>query len=262
MNNSIKKRFDLALKMAQKAHKNIMYYYKTDVKIQTKEGASPVVTIADQTTEQILRKMISETFPNDGILGEEFPETKSNDSEYTWTIDPIDGTLSFIYGVPLFSTMIGLIKNNEAIMGIIHFPVLNETIYAIKGQGTYYSSFRKTKFEPTHVSKTSQLSEALFCHSGLNYFEDTDSMPLFKKIHSKVKYSRSWGDAFGHMMVAKGDADIMIDSTLSIWDIVPIKVIIEEAGGYFCDINGKNNIYSTSGVSTNKQLANDVLKLL
>ncbi|XVN44325.1 MAG: inositol monophosphatase family protein [Rickettsia hoogstraalii] len=192
------------------------------------------MTKIDKTIERALVKLISNVFPHDGILGEEITH-KSSKSGYLWTIDPIDGTIAYVHDLPLFSTLIGLVFNGRIVLGVASFPALSKVFFAVANHGSYCVTDSLTI--KTHVklfsTRQPKLGELVFCHSGENYFQKESDKYLFNKIKSFSKYVRSWGDAYGHIMVAKSSSDIMVDTVLKVWDIVPLKIILEESGNVF-----------------------------
>jgi histidinol phosphatase-like enzyme (inositol monophosphatase family) len=259
--NDIKQRFEKALDMMAEAEKILLLYYQQSFDIQIKSDQSPV-TIADKKAEEKIREIILRHFPNDGIIGEEFPRIEGK-SGYTWTIDPIDGTISFVHGSPLFGSMIGLFHQDVSQMGLINFPALKEIVYAIKGEGSYWKSSADKGFKRCHVGNISELKNATFCYSDINYFKEKNRIDVFQTLQNQSKYARSWGDAYGHMLVATGRAHIMIDpDVVKIWDVTPLKIVIEEAGGIFHSINEAANIHCKSALSfSTEALANQVTKL-
>lgn len=238
-----------------------MPYFEKGLKIETKDNGT-YVTEADRDAEVFIRAKILENFPDDGIIGEEFPE-QNKKGEFTWTIDPIDGTSSFIHQVPLFGTMIGLLDNNEnALLGVIHMPALSETIYAQKGKGTFWSPANSKEFIRAQVGNKSKLDECTFSYSAAEYFEMNDELELLDTLRKNIFRERVWGDCYGHILAATGRIDIMVDPGLEIWDLVPIKIITEEAGGEFFGIDKGVGVNCKGGISTNSNLKEQLLKIL
>src|SRR5437016_1990609 len=149
---------DVAVSVAWQAGKITLEYFQTKLTTETKSDQSPV-TIADRRTEQKIRELISSRFPNHNIVGEEYGEQKGN-SEYRWIIDPIDGTQSFIRGVPFYGVLIGIEKQNEVVVGVVNYPALGEMLFAARGEGCYWNGMR------TGVSTVSKLGDALFLTTG------------------------------------------------------------------------------------------------
>lgn len=244
--SELKKRLEWGLVALEKTHAVIMDFYRRDIQVEVKADHS-FVTDADRLCEKLLREMLAQQFPQDGIIGEEFQD-QNKEGPYTWTIDPIDGTSSFVHRVPLFGTMLGLIHKDEAILGLVHFPALNETIYAARGQGAWWSPSYSKEFQRCWVKPQSvPLPQATFSYSAAEYFKRNNREHLLEALRQNVGFERVWGDCYGHMLVATGRLDIMVDPGLAIWDLVPIKVISEEAGGEFFGIDGSNNLEAKNG---------------
>jgi histidinol-phosphatase len=225
-------------------------YFQTGVTVERKADNTPL-TIADQRAEQLLRRLIGEQFPDHAIIGEEYGRSPNKDAQYTWIIDPIDGTKSFICGVPLYSNLLALMDGETALLGIINLPALGEMIVAVRGEGCYLNGRR------VQVSQTEKLSDAVVLTSGLHYFGS--KQPVWDRLVYKSAFQRTWGDAYGYVLVATGRADVMLDAGLAVWDAGPLQVIIEEAGGMFTDWQGTPTIHNYEGIATNGRLHPTVL---
>ncbi|MFC1659040.1 inositol monophosphatase family protein [Pseudomonadota bacterium] len=241
-NKDLKLRFNFAMSLIKKISSNIISFYQTtDIDIKAKKDES-LVTKVDKESEIIARTEIKKYFSNDGIIGEEMANNTKLNNEFIWTLDPIDGTYSFAHGVPLFGSMIGLIQNKEIVFGIVSFPALNEIVYAIKGGGTYWKKANSNTFIKSKTKSTKEVSKAILCYTDKKYFIRDNCLDLLDKLSRKTYDTKTWGDCFGNIMVATGRSDIMIDPTLSIWDVVPLKLIIEESGGLFIDRKTKKPV--------------------
>ena len=257
MGQEIDERLKLANRAIQASGDVIRKYFLTgDLQVRRKGDGSPL-TIADQETEEFLRGEIKKAFPEDGIVGEEFGETEGT-SGFRWILDPIDGTKSFISGVPLFGTMIGVEVDGRSIIGSVYFPGLNEGIYAAQGQGAWH--YRNDQ-PPTRasVSKTTTLSDAVLVTSEVESFHDRNAQEIYRELAQAVFFARTWGDVYGYMLVATGRVDVMIDPILNIWDAAAVQPIIEEAGGVFSDWAGLSRIDAGESVGTNGLLHEQVL---
>ena len=232
----------------------LKYFNNPELEIFTKSDASPV-TRADRESEEYLRKRIREHFPNDVILGEEYGEEGSNPS-HRWILDPIDGTESFIHGVPLYGVMIALENNGIVTHACVHFPALNETVSAGTGEGSYLNSHR------IRVSKKSELLKSLMCTVSPRRLQDMLGDARYNRLTHAFGTYRGWGDCYGHILVATGRAEVMLDPKVALWDSAPMGVIIKEAGGCIFDFNGIETIYSQTLVSSNFALADEVKRLL
>jgi histidinol phosphatase-like enzyme (inositol monophosphatase family) len=254
------KRLELAIDAAREAGElTLKYFRRDDLQVDLKNDATPV-TIADRQAEQLLRERIATAFPQDAILGEELGE-KSGTSGYRWILDPIDGTKSFIYGVPLYAVLIGVERDKQSEIGVIHLPALGETVYAAKGQGAWHVLGDKLK-KPARVSKTKSLADGLFLTSGLAGFHRRGAGPFLEQLTKTARLTRTWGDAYGYLMVATGRAEVMVDPEMNLWDAAAILPIIQEAGGKFTDWRGNPTTASGEGIATNGLIHDEVLKLL
>ena len=248
-------RLELAKKIAKSAGQLTLNYFQTDRFDVIKKGDGSPLTIADQEAEKHLRAAIKESFPNDGIVGEEFGTT-AGDSGYCWILDPIDGTKSFISGVPLYGTMVAVEKVAEAdavrqsIVGAVYFPGLDTGIYAARGQGAW--SFKGAEAPiRAQVSKKSSLSDSVLVTSAVEAFGDRDATQIYQELADALYFCRSWGDAYGYYLVATGTVEIMIDPMLNIWDAAAVQPIIEEAGGMFTDWAGVSRMDAGESIGSN-----------
>lgn len=253
-------RLEFALDVARQASELILLYYRSvGLRVELKSDRTPV-TVADREAEQLLRNEIQRRFPQDGILGEEFGEIPSKNG-YRWILDPIDGTKSFVHGVPLFGTLIGLEHQESVMMGVCRFPALDEVVYAATGNGAWWQRGEENP-RAAHVSDVADLSAALFCTTTITGWQLLDQRDLFDRLCRQTGLTRGWGDCYGHILVATGRAELMVDPELNAWDAAPLLPILQEAGGHFVDFDGKPSIHSGNGVSVNASLKEDVLALL
>lgn len=254
MTPSLNKLADAAISAARIAGNVTLKYFQKSIAIEKKADESPV-TIADREAEQSLRRYIEERFPAHGILGEEFGSVRQ-ESEYQWMLDPIDGTLSFVRGVPLYGVMVGLEYRGESVLGVVHLPALSETIWASRGGGAWWNGAR------ARVSNLASLPDCTLLTTDVNAFAGAGVSAAHQRIREAVKLERTWGDCYGHMLVATGRAEIMLDPVLNIWDACALQPILEEAGGRFTDWHGARTIRGGSGISTNLNLHEEVMQLI
>ncbi len=233
--------YEAALKAAFIGGEATLRYFQKDVEIISKADDSPV-TIADREAEQKMRAYITETFPDHGIIGEEFGRHNEH-SSVQWILDPIDGTIGFIHGIPLYTTLVGITVNNKPVAGVIHAPYMKQTVSGAEGVGAYYNN------SLTRIRKCESLSEASLMTSDVQYFQTFGYKNSFEKLLDIVKTHRTWGDAYGHLMVASGRADVMLDPVLNLWDAAALLPVIEQAGGTFTDLSGKPRIDGGNGFS-------------
>ena len=238
----------------------LKYFRNKDLEVDRKGDDSPV-TIADREAELLLRKKIEERFPDDAILGEEFP-LKEGSSGYRWILDPIDGTKAFVHGVPLYTTLVAVLEEStqEPILGVILAPASSEIIYAAVGGGAWYQ-YGSHELVRAEVSQTETLCEGLFLTGDVHGFQvrDPDGTDVYMKLQNSARISRTWGDAYGYMMVAIGRAEVMIDAEMSLWDAASLKPILEEAGGTFTCWQGKPTVHAGEGIATNGKVLPEVL---
>jgi histidinol phosphatase-like enzyme (inositol monophosphatase family) len=254
-------RLEFALELAYEAEKIILNYYQDPkLKVELKRDRS-YVTEADKNAELRIRELLAKKFPNDSIIGEEFGNTEGN-SDYTWILDPVDGTQSFVCGVPLFGSLIGMTYNEEPVLGVANFPALKEIYYASEGKGSWWKTPNFADPLPACVSKVDDVKEAIFCTTSFDGFERSNTVDLFEKAIKKFGKFRGWGDCYGHVLVATGRAEVMVDPMMNLWDCAALYPIVTEAGGSFFDLKGASGIYGRSAISTNDQLKGEVISLL
>ena len=253
-------RQQLAIEAAREAGWITLEHFRSrDLKVDRKEDDSPV-TMADRRAEEHLRHRIAAAFPDDAILGEELPELTGT-SGFRWILDPIDGTKSFIHGVPLFSTLVAVESEGKPILGVIRVPALDECIYAAAGQGAWYVQGDRPP-QPAKVSASRPLAEGLFLTSEVATFDEIDRRDVYNRLQAAARLSQCWGDAYGYMMVATGRAEVMVDPVVSVWDLAALPPIIEEAGGTFTDWQGRRTINSGQSIATNGLLHDEVMAIV
>ncbi len=204
-------------------------FRSAQLKSRTK-GDRSLVSEADEEIERCVSLVIRAAFPSHGILGEEFNSTWPT-TEYVWTIDPIDGTTPFVYGIPLFGSLLGLVRDGVPCFGSICLPTVNETLI-----GDGYSAFCNGK--PISVDNTTALSDAVLLTSDLTELAKLKQRDGFNRMIEDVYIARTWGDCFGYAMVAKGEASIMMDAGLNGWDIAPLVPVLIGAGALVTDFDG------------------------
>jgi histidinol phosphatase-like enzyme (inositol monophosphatase family) len=245
---------EFAVEVAWRAGRSAFAYYQTGINAETKSDASPV-TIADRNAEQLARELIESRYPQDGIIGEEFGTIRESATR-RWILDPIDGTRTFVRGVPLFGCLLALEENHQPIVGVMYFPALEETVYAARGEGAWWNGRR------ARVSDVSSLDKALVLATDIDNIERMGYGDGFARLRERSGMLRTWGDCYGHALVATGRAEVMLDPIMSIWDAAALKPIIDEAGGRFTSWQGEPTHTGGSAVSTNAALAKEVAQLL
>ncbi len=254
-----KQRLELALAAAQEAGKLILSYFQCEGVVTEKKADASPVTVADRGAEEALRRMIEESFPEDAILGEEFPE-KPGSSGFRWILDPLDGTKSFIRGVPLFGTLIAVQAEDEFAIGVIHIPALNECVFAQRGGGAWYRG-PDGEVRKARVSSCADLGTATFLTTDVAHFRQIGRADVFARLEEAAGLTRTWGDCYGYLLVATGRAEIMIDPIVNLWDAAALVPVLEEAGGTLTDWEGGQRLDSGRIVATNGLLLHQVLTL-
>lgn len=246
----------LALKAADVADSlTLSYFRRPSLAVEAKADLTPV-TEADRGTEAAIRDLLARERPADAVMGEEMGLTGS--ASRRWVIDPIDSTANFVRGVPAFATLIALEEEGEITVGVVSAPALGRRWWAVRGQGAYAGA-PGTPGECIKVSGVSSLAEATMSNGCLSDYPNSDNVVSLAR---KVGRDRGFGDFWTHMLVAEGCVDIGLDPIVSYWDVAALQVIVEEAGGKFTDHNGQRDLSSTSSLSSNGLLHDDVLALL
>lgn len=255
----IRRRLELALEAGRQAGRRTLdFFQQEECAVQRKADDSPV-TVADRTAEQMLCERIAQAFPTDGIVGEEFG-TVPGRSDFTWILDPIDGTKSFIHGVPLYGTMIGITCQERALAGLVYFPALDEAIHAMTGEGAWHVRGQQPP-RRARVSTKARLADGLFVTSQIDSFARRGAAAVFQALQDAAWITRTWGDCYGYLLVATGRAEVMIDPILNVWDAAAVQPIIEEAGGSFTDWAGRSTIQAGEAVATNGAVLAEVLRV-
>ena len=225
--------------------------YRTGLSVEIKSDGSPV-TVADRAAESAAREWIGARFPADGILGEEHGEVRP-DAARRWIIDPIDGTKSFVRGVPLWGTLIAVCEGEHVLAGAVYLPAADgELIAAGRGCGAWHGGVR------CRVSDTARISDATVLTTDPLFAHRPDRRDAWERVSADAAVSRSWGDCYGYVLVATGRADVMVDAALAPWDAAALMPVIEEAGGVFTSWEGVPTAFGRSAVATNTALATAV----
>ena len=254
MTESVDTLMQAALEVAHLASATAMRFYRTGIAVEWKSDGSPV-TAADRTAEEAARQWIRKRFPHDTILGEEYG-AESGSSDRRWILDPIDGTKSFIRGVPLWGSLVAVATGDMVLAGAASFAPVGESIAAGIGCGAWCNGAR------ARVSTVATLAAATVLIT-----DDRTAGPEMAHVgwpvlHHSAAVSRTWGDCFGYLLVATGRAEVMIDMTLRDWDAACFQPIITEAGGDFTDLAGVPTAFGGSAVATNAALAATVRRIL
>jgi histidinol-phosphatase len=250
-----------AEELAREAGEVTLRYFGTGLTVDSKGDGTPV-TVADREAEAHLRSRIREIFPGHGILGEEEGEEPGT-LPVRWILDPIDGTRSFMQGVPLYTVLIGVEVEGEPRVGVIHCPPLDETVSAARDLGCRWRRGGPQPVDqPARVSDVDDISRAVVLLTDPEAVLRSPVGAGWRTLAGRARFARGWGDAYGHLLVATGRAEVMVDPELSPWDAAPLLPVIREAGGKFTDLEGRSTIHGGSGVSTNGRLHDGALKTL
>lgn len=246
---------EFAVDLASRAGRYTLGRFQKGLEVERKADGSPV-TEADRGAEALMRERITATFSAHGIVGEEFGITRP-EAARKWILDPIDGTKSFAHGVPLYGVLVALEEREEAVLGVLHFPALGEeTVYAAQGEGCWWNGRRCS------VSATDSLEEALVLTTEAKTGDDSGRAEGWNALKASARLARTWGDCYGHALVATGRAEAMVDPAASVWDAAALRPCVEEAGGAFSDWSARSTHRGGAAISTNAALAKPVRALL
>jgi histidinol-phosphatase len=244
-----------AVTAARAAGDVALRYFRSDLSVETKPDRSPV-TIADRECERRIVDVLRQAFPDYGVYGEEFGEEKGRGRK-RWIIDPIDGTKSFVRGIPFFATLIALEDDDEVTLGVVHAPATGELLYATRGGGAFDETGRKLS-----VSAVDRLSGSMVSFGGLKIFRREGRWRAFEQLVEATGRQRGYGDYLGSTSVIRGWSEAMLEMDVKPWDLAPLKILVEEAGGRLTDFSGRRTIYGGSAVVTNGKIHDEVIEIL
>jgi histidinol-phosphatase len=269
-----------ACRRAGEIHRS--HFRSVHLQVELKQDASPV-TVADRGSEEAIREILHRATPELGLLGEEFGREGSETDR--WIIDPIDATRNFVVGLPFFATLIGLELGGELVMGVVHAPALGpgsglfaaqaggdpaalgETWWAARGQGAWGgtgTTLATTRRRRLRVSDTSEVRKAFVGHGGLKVFQRRGFWPALSDLVARTGRTRGFGDWWGHILVAEGRCDAMVEGEVLLHDVAAIKPIVEEAGGVFLTRHDAplSSDFREATLSANRELAEPLRELL
>lgn len=246
---------EAALEAARRAGDLALRFFGRSIPVERKADGTPV-TEADREAENVAREWIASRFPSDGILGEEHGLIRP-EAPRRWLLDPIDGTRSFIRGVPLWGSLAAVVEADRVLAGAAYFPALGERLAAAPGGGCWWNGVR------CGVSGVADLGGATVLATDERFVAHAARRDGWLRLATTAAVSRTWGDCYGYLLVATGRAEVMVDTVLSPWDAAPLVPIIEEAGGVFTDWEGNRNWSGGGGaIATNAALAEDARRSL
>jgi len=249
---SLQDLLNVATEAAYLAGRRTLAYFNTGVAVETKADQTPV-TRADREAEEIVRAQIARYFPTHAVLGEE-AGAKAGNEDYRWIIDPIDGTKTFVHGVPFYGVLIGVEVRGVAEVGVVYLPALDEMVAAATGLGCRWNG------RPARVSPVARLADAVLLSTNITSCQARSD--AFERLAAQTKMNCTWGDCYGYVLVATGRAEIMLDPAMHPWDCAPLLPILREAGGHFTAWNGAVTIRGGDGAATNAALHETVLAVL
>ena len=228
-----------------------------DLRVTTKPDLTPV-SDADRAAERAIRERLAEARPDDAVLGEEFGETPGagGANGRRWVLDPIDGTKNFVRGIPVWGALIALERDGEPAVGVVSAPALGRRWWAAQGEGAFADGKR------IHVSAVTDLGDAQLSIDSMTEFEEFGLGDAALELERRCWRGRGLGDFWSHVLVAEGAVDVAVEPSVALWDVAPLLVIVEEAGGRFTDIGGRRRASGGSALSTNGALHDEVLGLL
>ncbi len=247
--------YDFLVQTAYRAGRITLGYYQTGVRPDYKPDDTPV-TAADRAAEEFIRGEIERHYPGHTILGEEFGASEIPASDFRWIIDPIDGTKSFLRGVPLYAVLVGLEIEGVVRAGAAFFPALDEMLSAADGLGCWWNGRR------ARVSDVASLNQAYVCYTNTRNMDTYGRGAAFNQLNQRAYALRGWSDAYGYLVVATGRAELMLDPVMHIWDCGPFPPIFREAGGYFGDWQGNPSHTWGEALACNRVLLPEVLELI
>lgn len=242
-----------ARQLAEVSAAVIRPYFRSGFVVERKADESPV-TAADRNAELAMREQIERTYPDHGVLGEEYGSHQP-DARYRWVLDPIDGTKAFVSGAYLFGTLIALVKEGRPALGVIHQPIVGDYLVGIGTQSWLNG-------QPVQVKRCSRLTEAILLTTDhWNVFAHQNGA-AYEQLTRQVARYNNWGDCYGYSLVATGGAHIMMDPIMNEWDLMALIPVIEGAGGCITDWQGNDPVGATSSVATNGELHAAVIQAL
>ncbi len=230
-------------------------YFQTGVQPDLKSDDTPV-TVADREAERLIRRLIAARYPDHAIVGEEYGAAGMERATHRWFIDPIDGTKSFVRGVPLYAVLLGLEVEGRVEVGVAGFPALGEMVAAATGSGCWWNGRR------CRVSSETDLARATVAHTNTASYARCGKGAAWERLQQAVYYNAGWCDAYGYALVATGRVEIALDPIMAAWDCGPFPAILREAGGYFGDWQGNETIYAPEALATTPALLPAILPLL
>jgi histidinol phosphatase-like enzyme (inositol monophosphatase family) len=254
-------RHEAAVTLARDAGRQTLERFQaTDLAVERKRDGT-VVTEADRNAEAFIRDRLAELFPDDGVLGEEHGE-RPGTSGWRWVLDPIDGTVSFVHGVPLYGTLVAVEWQGTSHVGVIEMPALGERVHAATGRGAIHARDGQPDV-PARVSDVATPAEGLVCMTGLELFRrDAAGIERYGRVVDAYRLTRGWNDCYAHLLAATGRADAVVEPIMALWDVAAMIPIMAEAGGICTGWDGGPAGHDRPCVSSNGHVHAATLELL
>jgi histidinol-phosphatase len=247
---------ELALRAADTADRvTLSAFRRPSLVVETKPDRTPV-SEADRAAEAAIRALLAQERPGDAVLGEEMGS--AGGSTRRWVLDPIDGTVNFVRGIPVWATLIGLEVDDVMTVGVVSAPALRRRWWAERGKGAFAGAPGDAG-ERINVSRISQLEDVTISSGTVGDFPEPGRLV---ELTSKISRDRGFGDFWSHMLVAEGACEVGLDPVVAVWDVAALQVIVEEAGGKFSDFLGRTRLDGGSAVSTNGLVHEEILRFL
>lgn len=239
-----------AADVAKVAGRIALEFFREGVAVEMKSDGTPV-TVADRSAERAAREWITQRFPEDGILGEEFGAHRP-EAHRRWILDPIDGTKTFVRGVPLWGTLVAVAEGDTILAGAAYYPATDELLAAAPGLGCHWNG------RQCRVSSVGRVEDATVLITDDRFPTNEPRRQAWHALARRAAIHRTWGDCYGYLLVATGRAEVMADDVLSPWDAAALQPIITEAGGVFTDWAGKPTAFGAGAIATNAALATEI----
>lgn len=252
---------DFAVRTTRAAGELTMRWFQSEHLVADGKHDGSPVTQADRESERFVRDEVAKAFPGDGVIGEEFPPLESTNGR-TWVVDPIDGTRSFVQGVPLFGTMLALMVHGEPTVGVIAMPALRECVGAQLGHGCWWWKMHATDPVPARVSGHDAIRGSVAVSTSFEYYKEPAHKRAWSRLNDLGAITRGWSDCYGFVLLATGRADAIVEPGVKLWDIASVPPIIHEAGGVWTDINGHHDLHAGSIVASNGRFHAELIETI
>jgi histidinol-phosphatase len=251
---------DLAQGLADAADAITMARFRAeDLAVETKPDLTPV-SEADTAVERELRRQLAAVRPGDAVVGEEYGASEGGEAARRWILDPIDGTKSYVRGVPVWATLLALEADGDLVLGMVSAPALGRRWWGVRGEGAFARENGAQR--RLGVSAIRDLGDAQLCFSDFDSWAGDERLGALLALSHRCWRTRGYGDFWQHMLVAEGAAEIAVDPGVSLWDLAATLVVVREAGGRLTDLDGVSRADGGDGVSTNGWLHDEVLAAL